>query len=652
MKLMYSLCSLFRLYYKIFAKSYGAPTGEQMVKDLEDYISRFNLEKGEDCCRMNSVGKDLVVSICTPLMKRAHSLIRQSGELVFIDASGGVDRHHCRIFIVLTHSCAGGVPLGVFITTSESTEVITAGINLLKDLLPSNAFFGRGEKGPLVCMTDDSSAERSALQKCFPDMTLLLCTFHLLQAVWRYLWDAKNRVIKQDRPRLLGFFKAMVYADSEASLLAAYETLRSDPVAQKYEGFLAHTKDIFERRKEWAICLRNELPMRGNHTNNYAEAAMRVLKDKVFVRAKAFNVIQLLDFMLTRFEGYYERRFIDVANSRLDMNLSKRYMPQSNKIERSHVNKLSETTYSVKSETKEDVTYFVDNAFGLCTCYIGKTGAPCKHQHAVVKFFGVDSITAVPVTSTVLRDLLFQLATGTKAPDGWFQTLRLPASSPDDPTPTSQSHSQSHSLADGHQAALLLPTENMENGDVQGQDAWSLEQQRQMQNQFLARASSSQTSKRLPLSPLETNVNNDTDKVAKQIMLAATSICQRIEGNPSLIPSAKKFVNMVNDLHTDSALDSAMACFGKYSGLKMTKKMSKLHTCSSKIGVQPTAIARRKSALGGRKCLVSGRKPKMSLCPLKKEPFCVLPKRPKKAPHSLSQCVNNNQSLGKTHSAK
>ena len=168
---------IFRLYYKIFSKSYGAPSGEQMIKDLEHHINEFNLGKGDDCARVTTVGKDLVVALCTPLMKRAYSLIHQSWEIVFIDASCGLDRHHCIIFLLLTHSCAGGVPLGCFITTSESREFIGAGLNLLKDVLPSGAFAGRGPDGPEVFLSDDSSAERGAIGDIYPRPTLLLCIY-------------------------------------------------------------------------------------------------------------------------------------------------------------------------------------------------------------------------------------------------------------------------------------------------------------------------------------------------------------------------------------------------------------------------------------------------------------------------------------------
>ena len=49
-------------------------------------------------------------------------------------------------------------------------------------------------------------------------------------------------------------------------------------------------------------------------TNNFCEAAMRVLKDQLLHRTKKFNVQQLLDFILSRMEAYYQRRCLYVAN--------------------------------------------------------------------------------------------------------------------------------------------------------------------------------------------------------------------------------------------------------------------------------------------------------------------------------------------------
>ena len=62
------------------------------------------------------------------------------------------------LFLLLTHSPVGGLPLGVFVTTSESEAAVKCGMDLLKDILPGEAFFGRGAQRPKVIMTDDSRA--------------------------------------------------------------------------------------------------------------------------------------------------------------------------------------------------------------------------------------------------------------------------------------------------------------------------------------------------------------------------------------------------------------------------------------------------------------------------------------------------------------
>ena len=134
---------------------------------------------------------NIVIAICTPLMRRVHRTIKHSGELAFIDSTGNVDRLGSRVFLIMTHSCVGGLPLGVLITTNETTSTIKAGLNLFSMLVGEEGFFGRGEKGPLVFISDDQKSERAALHEAFPEAELVLCSFHVLQAFWRFVWDQK-----------------------------------------------------------------------------------------------------------------------------------------------------------------------------------------------------------------------------------------------------------------------------------------------------------------------------------------------------------------------------------------------------------------------------------------------------------------------------
>lgn len=185
---------------------------------------------------MKIVGeRNAAIAICTPLMHRVHSSIKHSGELVFIDASGNMDRLGCRVFLLLTHCCAGGVPLGVLVTTSESTETVTKALHLHNSLMSDDSYVGRGQKGP-------------ALESVYPESTLLLCIFHVLQAFWRYLWDSKNGVRKEHRPVLLSLLKDMVYSETIDNLEENYQKAVNDVVLQSYERVAAHMKDIYERR--------------------------------------------------------------------------------------------------------------------------------------------------------------------------------------------------------------------------------------------------------------------------------------------------------------------------------------------------------------------------------------------------------------------
>ncbi|XDV26187.1 hypothetical protein PO909_029958 [Leuciscus waleckii] len=189
-----------------------------------------------------------------------------------------------RIFLLLTHSAAGGLPLGVIVTTSESQNTIAAGLKLLQSILPGDAFYGRGVLGPKVVMTDDCKALRQALQNVFPQTTSLLCVFHVLQAMWRWLWDSHHGVPKGDRQWLLDILKKMVYDMSPEELEASYHQALQDPAVLKHQQYRDHLTAVFAQRKDWAICLRTGLPTRGNDTNNFVESAMRVLKDSIFHR--------------------------------------------------------------------------------------------------------------------------------------------------------------------------------------------------------------------------------------------------------------------------------------------------------------------------------------------------------------------------------
>ena len=107
-----------------------------------------------------------------------------------------------------THHPAGALPLGVWITFGQSQNVMRQCLEKVQNVLPPHAFGGRGPKtGPHIFMTDDDSGQREALLDTWKEVILLLCTFHFLQAVWRWLFNSSNNINKDDRQHLMGHFQ-------------------------------------------------------------------------------------------------------------------------------------------------------------------------------------------------------------------------------------------------------------------------------------------------------------------------------------------------------------------------------------------------------------------------------------------------------------
>ena len=205
-----------------------------MLASLHEVASQYNATNNTEAMKvcMTDDGQ-LIVAICTPLMHRVHTLHKQSGELCFMDASSNMDRHGCKVFLILTHSSAGGLPVGVLITTSETESTIKAALDLYTSILPGDCFGGRGLAGPKVFITDDCTAEKNALKRVFPNAVLVLCIFHVLQATWRWLWSQSNNISKEQRPNHLMHMKRMMYARSQKDLESLYKDTLQDATIQK-----------------------------------------------------------------------------------------------------------------------------------------------------------------------------------------------------------------------------------------------------------------------------------------------------------------------------------------------------------------------------------------------------------------------------------
>lgn len=140
-------------------------------------------------------------------MKRAHHETF-SNEIVFIDTTGSCDQTDSNITFMFGASKVGAIPMRCVIHTSQNEQCYYNAFMALKDAIGQCGFFN---KSPSAIMTDDSSAERNALNKVFPTSKLLLCSFHVCQAMWRRPWDTNHGIENMHRKSVMLMFRLTVF---------------------------------------------------------------------------------------------------------------------------------------------------------------------------------------------------------------------------------------------------------------------------------------------------------------------------------------------------------------------------------------------------------------------------------------------------------
>lgn len=360
----------------------------------------------------------LAVCIVTPVMRRAHSLPQSSG-VVLVDSTACCDADNHSITFMMTTCAAGAVLLAIFITPGQTAQDYIMAFSLLTGELHQEAFAGQGH--PDIFITDDSEAERSALLTTWPDSTAKLCLFHVPQAVWRWLWNAQHNIRKSDRQQLMSDFQSIMRASTPESAAELYDSRMRSGLWEQYPDWQAHVEKYWDRRQLWAMAWRDHT-QRGHHTNNYCEASVRLYKDVILSRCKAYNLVTLVDFTCCNLEDYYVRRLLKFAHSRtasarlvLKTELNKAAYVQSADM----IQQLRDSLFTVPSSKDRTVLYTVDMSVGACECDAGRHGAFCKHQAAVMKFFHVGGPSLPPVTADARRQMAM-LALGSAAKPAAF----------------------------------------------------------------------------------------------------------------------------------------------------------------------------------------------------------------------------------------
>ncbi|KAH6945296.1 hypothetical protein HPB50_007758 [Hyalomma asiaticum] len=445
-------------WYRLWKKNnFGADNTDPLTK-LEEKMP-FYSKHGVDVRTSKSEDESCwAVLVVTPIMKRTQAL-HSAREIVFLDSTASCDESQSNVTVVLVATPVGALPIAVLLHNAQSTDSYSTAFGLLKKSYP--LCFG-GTNAPQAVMTDNSAAEKAALCATWPESKQLLCHFHVAQAEWRWLQASRNNVSQNERRELMTAFQKVMYASSMGELDAAVEQLKS----MTNKEYVQRVEKFLQRKAEWVLLFRSKLMTRGHNTNNFAEASIRILKDVVLHRRKAYNAVALVDLVVEVWEAYFKLRLLDHAYSRVPAHeliyhklLDK--MPQD---AAKGIKPLGSNRYEVPSaQLGGGKVYEVCQDFGTCTCPAGQHGAFCKHQALVHHAYG-GSFPNAPAVTTKVRHQLGLLALGKECPEeSFFRDFH--DALPEQPCSSSMSAEQGM-LAATEEPLPLLPMDIEPEADV------------------------------------------------------------------------------------------------------------------------------------------------------------------------------------------
>ena len=570
------------------------------------------------------------VAICDPFQRRVHKTIPQSGDLMMMDATSNVDRSDTKIFHLMCPSSAGGLPIATLITTREDQKTIQFALELLKSILPSYAFYGRGPSvGPVLALTDDSDSERIALSAAWPDLVLLLCQFHLLQALWQWLWSGSHKIEKTDRAPLLQLFRKVVYSDTETLFKKAVTEMKNHTLYKKYPAFKSHIEqDVLPRKDSWSLLYRihQRLPTSSVNTTNYVESSFRWTKEYQFNRHRAYNLLDLLKIVMDDSQ-YHARRCIDMGNNLLTSRLNNqksRYLAKKCSIDPSKIVRIDSSTFLVPSETKKEVFYEVNMDLRLCECYMGQLKGPCKHKSIVSTTQNIPSFDVVPTENPEMRALFMYLGTGKKHNQNWFKPLSSAGTDQVQPT----------GILEGIRDVAQPLVEEVE--DIQVDENVDIDKREEK------------------LEELKTRLKNALAKLEDKV---GSRIEEDVQGYEKAIDVFEKHVERL-PANTDSALQKSLCTFGSTftEAISVSKRKKGKY-----INVQATSKSRRSIALRGSRAAYFGaprkdQQLKLQLCISNHDDDVFAHKLPgksnkknKKHPHNLMMSVHAGRAAEKKH---
>ncbi|CAI6377696.1 unnamed protein product [Macrosiphum euphorbiae] len=597
--------TIYRLWHKYLEENYGSfkEPFERLEEKIPDYLNQgihVVMDKTDPW----------VVLVVTPLNERAQKL-KNSSEIIFMDSTSSCDVSMASVTVLLTATKGGAVPIGVLIHKQQTAVAYEKGFKMLMDNFP---LCFNGLTYPKIIMTDDSMAEKKAIQEIWPQTTQILCIFHFLQAEWRWLMSSSSNILPVNRQQLMQLFRKAVYAKNHEDFQDVVNEINH---LEGNQSFKDRFNENLKRSQEWSMSYRNEnLITRNNQTNNYSEATIRILKEIILERTKAYNVVALVEFISIIWDKYFINRLLDFAYNRRNQKDYELQLTKMKSVDPNSILQIDEFLYKVPSSKDSKKFYDVNTIIGWCSCYSGKQGGFCKHQALLKQYYDIEFPNS-PVTDSNERHKLALLTLGIRdcPPKPFYEDLN------ELPTPQTSIMEKENLKTTREKTNLQLCykdfSNNLQDGDIENDPNIR------------------------PSIPLNNNQSL----------------------NDKFTEKWEDFTNSINRLGELLQQDVSETSIRHLS--VFTKKIKNIDTTSQavdfiinnsssskrgrNIRVQPTSVARRRGTYKGNHRIGAGRPPTEKSTAGRNSLLNKNKKKVVKRKHNLVQSITNNQANAKCH---
>ena len=149
-----------------------------------------------------------------------------------------------------------------------------------------------------IITTDNCDEPRRSLHLNWPNATLPLCVFHVLQEVWGWLYERQHGVSKDDRVQIMKLFRNLVCAHKVQGYERTYENIFNFLATLKYKNCVQYFEKLCELSKSWVKYFRTEKVIRGSNADNYVEAQFLAVKNTTLRRQRQYKINMLFEKLM------------------------------------------------------------------------------------------------------------------------------------------------------------------------------------------------------------------------------------------------------------------------------------------------------------------------------------------------------------------